>query len=580
MLRMLRRILRFCGSHYAARIRLAYVSSFLKSVFSNAPVMIAVMMISMLMQGKATVITCCMSAGLLIVCFGISAVMQNISDRLQSSAGYEVFAEKRISFAEHLRKLPMGYFTEGNMGKISSILSDDMVFIEENAMSIAAEIISNIFSQLILVIFLACLHPVLGAASAAVVIIALCLGIPMNRESLRNSALRQHSIEEMTTAVLEYVEGFPVSRSFCLTGESAGELRSGFGTMCGADLQYERQHAPWERRLMMVYGSGSVLILTLSIMLYEQGGLRPEYIIGVMLMLFSLFTPVKSLLLLDHRMTIMEACLNRLDEVFAEKPIETSDAASGTSAGTRGGSVEFRHVSFAYDKEEVLHDISFKAEKGEMVALTGESGSGKTTIANLIARFWDITEGEILLDGTDIRSMSARDLMSGISMVFQNVYLFEDTIYNNIAMGRPGASYGEVEEAAKKARCFDFIMKQPYGFETRIGEGGHTLSGGERQRISIARCILKDAPVVILDEATASLDADNEFYIQEAMSELCRDKTVIVIAHRLYTIKDANRIIVLDKGRIIENGSHEELIERKGAYYRSWKLSGKEAAHE
>ncbi len=573
MLRILRRILAFCGPAYAGRIRKAYVFSFLKSLFSNAPIMIAVFLLGKLMEGQAGWILCCESAGILFICLGLGAMFQNLSDRFQSSAGYEVFAEKRMAFAQHLRRLPMGYFSAGNIGRISSILSDDMVFIEENAMGIVAEVVSNLFAQLILTVFLFSLHPILGTISLIVVLMALLLAIPMNRESIRNSVLRQQSIEDMTSSVLEYIEGFSVSRSFGLTGESAEELRRGFKIMRDADLQYEKQHAPWERRLMVLCGFGCGLILAAAVYLLQKGQLEAASFVGVLLFLFSLFTPVRSLLLLDHRMTIMDACLDRIDAVFAEKPLESIAGAPGSCLPESAEyEIEFRHVSFAYGKEAVLKDVSFKALKGQMIALTGESGSGKTTIANLLARFWDIAEGEILLRGINIRNLPMETLMGQISMVFQKVYLFEDTIYNNIAMGRPDASEEEVIEAAKKARCHDFIMRLPYGYQTRIGEGGASLSGGERQRISIARCILKDAPILILDEATASIDADNEYYIQEAMSELCRNRTVLVIAHRLNTIRNADQIIVLDCGRVIESGTHEELMQLKGRYYRSYML--------
>ena len=226
----------------------------------------------------------------------------------------------------------------------------------------------------------------------------------------------------------------------------------------------------------------------------------------------------------------------------------------------------YDNVSFGYTDKNVLKNVSFSIKKGQMTALVGPSGGGKSTIASLLARFWDVKSGKILVRSEDIRDVSLGSLMDQISMVFQRVYLFQDTVYNNIAIGRPDATREEVEEAAKKARCYDFIMQLPEGFDTVIGEGGASLSGGEKQRISIARCILKDAPIVILDEATASVDADNERAIQEAISELCRNKTLLVIAHRLKTIKDADQILVISDGRIVEQGDHSSLMDMNGTY--------------
>ena len=342
-------------------------------------------------------------------------------------------------------------------------------------------------------------------------------------------------------------------------------------------------------------------MLAVAGLLYAKGEMAPDYMVGMVLFLFDLFISIESYYGQITRLTVTAASLDRIEEVFeAEELKDVGDQAlsestketekdsadramsesvketrkdsndtvflENTKEAQKDSLVEYSDVSFGYTGKNVLNHISFSMKKGEMTALVGPSGSGKSTIASLLARFWDIREGMIKLNGKDIKNISLGSLMDQISMVFQRVYLFKDTIYNNIAMGRPDATREEVVEAAKKARCYDFIRSLPEGFDTVIGEGGASLSGGEKQRISIARCILKDSPIVILDEATASVDADNERAIQEAISELCKNKTLLVIAHRLKTIKDADQILVVSDGKIIERGNHNKLMEEDGIY--------------
>lgn len=566
MIRILHKLLLFCDKKNARRIRLAYIFSFLNAIAQNAPIMAGIFMIRALMEGSADVLTCSMMAGMLLVFFALGAFFRHMSDRLQSSAGYKVFAEKRIEFAGHLRKLPMGYFTDENIGRISSILTEDMVFVEENSMSVLAEIASGFFAQIVLTAFMFFLDPLLGVVTLATDIVILILSIPMNKAAARNSVGRQAAVEDLTGSVIEYAEGMAVSKSFGLTGESSSRLRGSFTRSRDANLQFEREYAPYERRLEIICTAGIAGILTAAIWLIQNGRLDAINFIGVLLFLMNLFTPFKTVFQMGARLSIMEVALDKIGAVFAEKPLYLEGTSMPFDMSEH--EIEFRDVSFSYGEEVVLKGISFAADKKQMIALVGESGSGKTTIANLLARFWDVDNGEILFRGTNVREMPMETLMEHISMVFQKVYLFEDTVFNNIAMGKENCTMEEVIAAAKKARCYDFIMQLPYGFDTIIGEGGTSLSGGEAQRISIARCILKDAPVIILDEATASIDADNEKYIKEAMTELCLDKTVLVIAHRLNTIRSADRILVIDHGIIAEDGTHEQLMEKGGLYSR------------
>ena len=314
--------------------------------------------------------------------------------------------------------------------------------------------------------------------------------------------------------------------------------------------------------LNILYGIGIAAIFGLSIVLEQSGALSLAYVLGVLLFVFDLFGPLKALYGEASRLTVMNAALDRIEAVLDE-PELSDNGKQHIPAQAQPGQPEvlFNDVTFAYQDKEVLHHISFAMKKNSMTALVGPSGSGKSTIANLLARLWDVKSGNVTIRGVDIRNVPLSELMNQISMVFQRVYLFQDTIYNNIIMGKPDATEEEVYEAARKARCYDFIMALPDGFQTVVGEGGATLSGGEKQRISIARCILKDAPIVILDEATASVDTDNESYIQEAISELVKGKT-----HRLNTIQNADQILVIDNGQIAQQGTHEELLKQPGIY--------------
>jgi len=564
MIRLIHRIVEAAGKR-KYKIRLAYLFCFIKGLLMKSPVILAFLVIDRFFNGNDTTGLFRNAAIAMAAILLLQIVAQYIGDRLQSATGFEMFADMRIEIGEHLKNLPMGYFTEGNIGKISSILTTDMSMVEEVCMSQVAQLMTYIFSEAIMIGFLFVFDYRVGIFGLVTVLAIVLCGKASQAQIQKHSLIRQNQAENLSSAVIDYTEGMNIIKTYNMLGPSSKTLTENFDKSCEANISFEHIVHPWNVKLGAIYAAGCTLTLGLCAFLVMKDIISTSYFVGMMLFLFDLFVPVYALYNESTRLTVMSACMDRIEEVLAVP--ELTDTGAGTfPENYEGPQVEFRNVSFGYDEKEVLRDVSFAMPKNTMTAVVGPSGSGKSTIANLLARFWDVNSGEVRIKGVNIKDVSMQRLMQQISMVFQRVYLFQDTIYNNIVMGRPNASAEEVYEAAKKARCYDFIMALPSGFDTVIGEGGATLSGGEKQRISIARCILKDAPIVILDEATASVDADNESLIQEAISELVKDKTLLVIAHRLKTIRNADEILVVDEGIIKECGTHEELLQKGGLY--------------
>ena len=566
MIKLIRRFFRLAGN-YGGRIKVAFVFSFLRSLLSKAPIALALFGLVAFYEGTADARLCIGLGAAMAACLALQALCTYASDRLQASTGYLIMADKRMELGAHLRRMPMGYFTEGAIGKISSVLSTDMVFIEETVTPAIADLMGHMFAQTVMLIMLAWVSPWLALLALVALLAIVAVAKRARTSALADSATRQNQSERLTTAVIDYLEGMPIIKAYNLLGEQSAELRENFDRSCEENIAFERHQTAWERLLYVLYAVGAVAILVAAIALQSAGLMPAPFAVGLMLFVFDVFAPIKALNGDTTRLTVMSSCLDRIEDIMgrAELPDEgarhlPAEPATGTPE------IEFRNVSFSYGEDEVLHGVSFAQMPGTMYALVGRSGSGKSTMANLLARFWDTSGGSVLVRGLDVRDVPLSELMDSISMVFQQVYLFQDTVYNNILMGRPDATREEVEEAACKARCHEFICALPEGYGTVVGEGGANLSGGERQRISIARCILKDAPIVILDEATASVDADNESAIQQAVSELCAGKTLLVIAHRLNTVRNADRILVVDDGRIAQSGTHEELAASAGIY--------------
>ena len=577
MIKIMHRLINSTG-RYKGRIRASYITSFIKGIMMKVPMVLCFLAISLFMQDSMSKKYAIYLLIGVIVSVILEAAFEHITNVLESAAGYMVFADMRMKLGDHLRKLPMGFFTEGNIGKISSVLSTDMVFIEENCMAVLAELMTFMISQGLMIVMMFFMSWKIGLLTLVVTLIFIVVGNLMMKTTMDHSEKKQEYSEHLTDAVLDFIEGIGIIKSYNLLGERSKSLTDNFKKSCDESIAFEVDYGPWARALYITYGIGTSAVLGLGYMLYNRGEIRPDYMVGLIIFLFDVFVSMKAYYGQIARLTVTSACLDRIEEVFNAEELEDkgrTELSRNVNENSEAGvpEIEYQGVTFGYTDKDVLNDVSFSVDQGKMTALVGPSGGGKSTIANLLARFWDVKTGSIKVRGRDIRDISLGSLMDNISMVFQRVYLFQDTVANNISIGRPDATREEIIEAAKKARCYDFIMNLPEGFDTVIGEGGASLSGGEQQRISIARCILKDSPIVILDEATSSIDADNERAIQEAISELCKDKTLLVIAHRLKTIKDADQILVISDGEIRERGTHEELLSIEGQYSRMVKLS-------
>ncbi|MDO4800079.1 MAG: ABC transporter ATP-binding protein [Bacillota bacterium] len=501
----------------------------------------------------------------MILSVAVRSVLRRIMDKLQQDKGYYAFAEKRLELTDHLAKLHMGYYSEGNIGNMTAVVTTDITFIEEAAMMQLALAVSNIASILPTSAMMFLYDYRLGLTYLFFLVLALVALEYLLKKMRSNARARQDNLGKLSHGVINYVRGLPTIKAFNIGQEKSNEITENIQEVQEGSLRFVRD----------MYGAMIFSGLTLSLPTAFIASLMAYYAmmgkfdlsgaIGIIVFAFVLFTPLQLLNTSAEMLELGKASMERFEELMKTPELHNR---SDNPFQPETMEIEFKHVSFAYEKKTVLQDINLHIRPKTFTALVGRSGSGKTTIANLIARFWDVEEGEILIDGENIRNIAFENLMENISMVFQRVYLFHDTIYNNIAFGSASVTREDVIAAAKKARCHDFIMKLEHGYDTIVGEGGSTLSGGEKQRISIARAILKDAPLILLDEATAGIDPENEKFIQEAIDELVRDRTLVVIAHRLATIRKADNIVYLEDGKIVEQGTHDELLALGGQYKR------------
>lgn len=500
--------------------------------------------------------------GILLVSLVGKIITQYVSQLEQTHAGYFMAADKRIRIGNKLKKVPMGFFSEFSLGKITTMSTTTLSQIEMQVPMLLVLVLGGLLNTFVFALALFYLHIMVGITAVLGSLAFFIVTYFMEKKSRENASEIGIAQTHLTKQVLETVQGMQVIKSYNLGGKNNKELSNAFEENCNITMKLEKTMTPYIALQRIVLGISIAAIIILSAKYYMEGNMILADAIMSMIAGFIIFEGIKAA---GSSMAILRIAENSIDSLKYLEQIPEIKEGQETSP-IRHPNIEFKDVSFAYDEKTILDHISCEMKKNTITAIVGPSGSGKTTFCNLIARFWDVNTGEILIGGKNIKEYTLPHLMSHIAMVFQSVYLFEDTIENNIKFGVPSATREEVIEAAKKAMCHDFIEALPNGYDTLIGEGGATLSGGEKQRISIARAMLKDAPIVIFDEATANIDPENEDKLKAAIEELTKNKTIIMIAHRLSTIRNADQILVLNNGKIEQRGNHEELMKQGGLY--------------
>ena len=568
MFSTVKRIITWCGA-FKGKLYTGFVFSFFSYWFTAAPIALAAWTLGRLIEAQQNGVPFdsgwILRSVLLILLFVfLRFLFDYLRARFQETISYELIARDRLAIGDALKRVSLGYFQGVSTGNILNSLTTGLTTLENMGIRMLDTFIGGYLNFFAILLFLLALRPqtvLIALAAAALSFLGLLL---ISRHSRRLAPAEAEASRALTGAALEYARGLPVIKSFGRNGAGAASMDEAILQSQNTHLQVEWGFIPGNCLHLLALKCGSVALAAAV----AFAGLSGELSLSLTLMLvffsFTIFGSLEPISDSAHVLGIIDDAMDQVDVLKVDHFIDEK----GRDIPLTCHDIEYKNVSFGYDSRTVLRDVSFRIPEKTSTAIVGPSGSGKTTLVSLLARFYDVQEGSITVGGHDVREFTCDSLLSNLSMVFQNVYLFHDTVRNNICFGRPGTTEEEMVEAAKKACCHDFIMALPQGYDTVIGEGGGTLSGGEKQRISIARAILKDAPIIILDEATASIDPENEHLIQSALSQLTRGKTVITIAHRLATIEQADQILVVEDGRIVQQGRHEQLMARDGLYRR------------
>ena len=556
-----RRFFAFAGKQ-AGTWKKGLVFEFLRSIFEAFQFIALLIVLRALVEQNVTAATAWVAFGTMAVSVAGAALFWYLAHNSEGQANYRMCGDKRIHIGERMKYMPMGYFNSQSLGALTAAATTTMEEIEGMSFAVIARTVVGIIRTLVFTVAILCLDWRVGIVFLLGVLLFLWVNAGLLKKSRQLSPERIHAQTALVDAALEYIQGMSVVRAFRGSRAAEKTMNEAIGQTEQKNFKLERKRIPYNVLEQIVLRVAAVAAILLSIWLFLQGSMSLFTCLMMTVSAFLVYSELESAGEMFFMLPMIDASISQVDAIDQAPRMDEG----GSVQTPQNRDITFDHVDFSYGERKIIQDVSFTVPEGTTTAIVGPSGSGKTTLTSLMARFWDVDSGSVKLGGIDVKDYALDSLMSNFSMVFQTVYLFNDSIENNIKFGKPDATHEEVVAAAKAARCHDFISALPEGYDTVIGEGGATLSGGERQRLSIARAMLKDAPIVILDEATANVDPENEADLQEAIEALTGGKTIIMIAHRLKTVRRANQILVLEHGRITQRGTHEQLMQEPGIY--------------
>ena len=562
MLKIFRKYFAFCGKKNGRKFYQSIVLGVVMAMFEAVKIPAAALVIGDVLHQTVTMNTVWLSFGICLFSLLVIYVSRLFSTILQTEGGYGTAAQKRIEIAEHLRYVPMGYFNKNNLGQITSVATNAMESLGSIATRTVMLVTQGILTALLIAVSIFFFDFRIGFVVLAGLVLFFLVNACMQRVSQKQSPKKNEADTVLITKLLEFIQGIAEVKAYRLTKNANRDLNDAIAQNAHINAGLEALFAPYTTLQNCITKLTGVAMTICSVVFYLNGTMDLLVCIVMIISAFLIYDSLESAGTYSALLRMIDVNVDKAQEILDIPAMDIE----GQDIEPQNYNMGVEHANFSYEDRTIIDDLSVQIPQNTVTAIVGPSGGGKTTLCHLLARFWDVDRGEIMLSGRNVKEYSTDSLMKNFSFVFQNVYLFRDTIANNIKFGNEDASMEKVIEAAKKACCHDFIMRLERGYDTVLGEGGSGLSGGERQRISIARAIMKDSPIIILDEATANVDPENEKELTAAIEALTKEKTVIMIAHRLKTVQHANCILVIDKGKIVQQGTHEELLAQNGIY--------------